>query len=455
MCSGRLWNLDKTSENENSRDHHPSGFVIALQISSALDSGYPMAPPIVSTAPLSDRLRELVQLFTRLGVLGFGGPQAHIAMQNDEAVVRRQWLTQEQFSDGLAVCEMLPGPASTQMGIYLGYIRAGQLGALVAGIAFIAPAFLIVVALSWVYFRFQALPQLGAIFFGVSPVMIAVILGFCWKLGKKSIHDWIGVAIAIAVGLAVSFGNLGPWTAFVFVLAGIVGLWPYRPKRSGTPQPLWIPLGLMAGMPVATTSAEVLTLSSVWGLERITEYFWPLLGFFLKVGTFIFGGGLVIIPLLEFEVVEQLQWLTRSEFLNGVAIGQLSPGPVVLTAAFVGFKVAGILGAIIASIGIFTPSFLFIMAGAPLLLRLRRNPWVKSFLAGVRPGVLGAIAAAAIPLAQTAIVDQPAWWLSVIAGAIAIAALVALIRWKVPTWQLVLLGGVIGLLVGFIPGGLA
>ena len=411
-----------------------------------------MAPPTVSKVPLRDRLLELIQLFSRLGVLGFGGPQAHIAMQNDEAVVRRQWLTQEQFSDGLAVCEMLPGPASTQMGIYLGYIRAGQLGALIAGIAFIAPAFLIVVALSWVYFRFQALPQLGAIFFGVSPVMIAIILGFCWKLGKKSIHDWFGVVIAIAVGLAVSLGNLGPWTAFVFILAGIVGLWPYRPKRSGTPQPLWLPLSLMAGTSIATTSPEVLTLSSAWSLERIAVYFWPLLGFFLKVGTFIFGGGLVIIPLLEFEVVEQLQWLTRSEFLNGVAIGQLSPGPVVLTAAFVGFKVAGIIGAIVASMGIFTPSFLFIMAGAPLLLRLRRNPWVKSFLAGVRPGVLGAIAAAAIPLAQTAIVEQPAWWLSVIAGAIAIGALIALIRWKVPTWQLVLLGGVIGLTIGFIPG---
>ncbi|MGF1524739.1 MAG: chromate efflux transporter [Leptolyngbyaceae cyanobacterium] len=414
-----------------------------------------MAPPTVpTTASLPDLLRELVRLFSRLGVLGFGGPQAHIGMQNDEAVVRRQWLTQEQFSDGLAVCEMLPGPASTQMGIYLGYVRAGQIGALVAGIAFIAPAFLIVLALSWVYFRFQALPQLEAVFFGISPVMIAIILGFCWKLGKKSIRDWIGVAIAIAVGLAVSFGNLGAWTAFVFVLAGIVGLWPYRPREAGTPQALWLPLGLTASLPVATASAEVLTLSSVWGLERITAYFWPLLGFFVKVGTTIFGGGLVIIPLLEFEVVEQLQWLTRTEFLNGVAIGQLSPGPVVLTAAFVGYKVAGVLGAFVASVAIFTPSFLFIMAGAPLLLRLRQNLWVKAFLRGVRPGVLGAIAVAAVPLSQTAIIEQPAWWLSMIAGAIAIGALVALIRWKVPTWQLVLLGGAIGWVVGFIPGGL-
>ncbi|NER82081.1 MAG: chromate efflux transporter [Leptolyngbya sp. SIO1D8] len=399
---------------------------------------------------MSERLRELVQLFGRLGVLGFGGPQAHIAMQHDEAVDRRQWLTQEQFSDGLAVCEMLPGPASTQMGIYLGYLRAGQLGALVAGIAFITPAFLIVVALSWVYFSFQTLPQLNAIFFGISPVMIAIVLGFCWKLGKKSIHDWIGVAIAIAVGAAVGLGNLSPLVAFI--LAGLVGLWPYRPRKSGTTQPFWLPLSLMAGMPLATTSTEVLTLSSLWGLERIATYFWPLLSFFLQVGTFIFGGGLVIIPLLEFEVVDNLHWLTRTEFLNGIAIGQLSPGPVVLTAAFVGFKVAGLLGACVASMGIFTPSFLFIMAGAPILLRLRQNPWVKAFLSGVRPGVLGAIAVAVIPLAQTAIVAQPTGWLSGCAGAIAIVALIALIRWKTPTWQLVLAGGFLGLVIGGLSG---
>lgn len=400
-------------------------------------------------SPLSDRLQELVRIFGRLGFIGFGGPQAHIAMQNDEAVVRRGWLTQDQFSDGLAVCEMLPGPASTQMGIYLGYIRAGQLGALIAGIAFIAPAFLIVVALAWVYFRFQSLPQLEAIFFGISPVMIAIILGFCWKLGKKSIRDWIGIAIAIAAGLAVGLGNLSPLLAFI--IAGLVGLVIYRPRQTGTPQALWMPLGLMAGMPLAVTTTEVLALSSFWGLERIGEYFWPLLSFFFRTGTFIFGGGLVIIPLLEFEVVDNLHWLTRSEFLNGIAIGQLSPGPVVLTAAFVGFKVAGVLGALVSAIGIFTPSFLFIMAGAPLLLRLRQNPWVKAFLTAVRPAVLGAIAAAAIPLTQTAIIEQSTWWLALIAGVIAIASLVALIRLKTPTWQLVLAGGLIGLVIGFIP----
>jgi len=395
--------------------------------------------------PLGHRLRELVRIFARLGCLGFGGPQAHIAMQNDEAVVRRQWLTQEQFSDGLAVCEMLPGPASTQMGIYLGYIRAGQVGALVAGIAFIAPAFLIVVALSWAYFRWQALPQLDALFFGIAPVMIAIILGFCWKLGKKSIHDWPGVAIAIAVGVAVGGWRFNPLLAFV--IAGLVGLLLYRP-RQGSAQPLWLPIAFLSSLPLATMPTDVLALSSFWGWERIGEFFWPLVTLFFKTGTFTFGGGLVIIPLLEFEVVDHLQWLTRSEFIDGVAIGQLSPGPVVLTSAFIGFKVAGLVGAVVAAVSIFVPSFLFIMAGAPLLLRLRANPWVQAFLKAVRPAVLGAIAAAAIPLIQTAIVDQssPVW--VTIAALIACASLVALIRFKVATWQLVLGGGLLGLLTG-------
>ena len=407
--------------------------------------------PTDTQGSLNRRLRELAQIFSRLGCVGFGGPQAHIAMQNDEAVERRKWLTQEQFSDGLAVCEMLPGPASTQMGIYLGYIYAGQLGALVAGTAFIAPAFLIVVALSWAYFRWQALPQLEALFFGIAPVMIAIILGFCWKLGKKSIRDWPGVVIAIAVGLAVGGWRLNPLVAFV--VAGLVGLVLYRPRRPGSPQPLWLPLALMAGVPLATVPTDVLDLSSFWGWERIGEFFWPLVTLFFKTGTFTFGGGLVIIPLLEFEVVDQLNWLTRSEFINGVAIGQLSPGPVVLTSAFIGFKVAGVVGALVAAVSIFLPSFLFIMVGAPVLLRLRANLWVQAFLKAVRPAVVGAIAAATIPLMQTAIVEQSSPVLMAIAAFIGLAALVALIRLKVPTWQLVLGGGLLGLLTETVLGG--
>lgn len=407
---------------------------------------------------MKDRLKELAQIFLKLGTIGFGGPQAHIAMQNDEVVVRRQWITQEQFTDGMAVCEMLPGPASTQMGIYIGYVRAGQIGALVAGLCFIAPAFLIVVALSWGYFAFQGIPQIQDLFLGISPVVVAIILGFCWKLGKKSIKNVPAALIAIAVFLTTVMTSTN--ILLQFVVAGCIGLWlygprgPYRPNLTPPKTGSWI-VPMIPAAPwmmnhltwLSAASTEVLTLSSFWGLERIGEFFAPLSLFFLKTGAFIFGGGLVIIPLLEFEVVDQLHWLTREEFINGVAIGQLSPGPVVLTAAFVGYKVAGVLGALVSAIAIFLPSFGFIMLASPLLLRLRKNQWVKGFLKGITPAVLGAIAAAAIPLAQSAML-QDSTVHSVGAAIVGLLALGALLRFKTPTWQLVLAGAGIGLFLG-------
>jgi chromate transporter len=388
------------------------------------------------------RLRELAQVFLKLGTIGFGGPQAHIAMANDEAVLRRQWLTAEQFTEGLAVCEILPGPASTQMGIYIGYIRAGQIGALVAGLCFIAPAFLIVVALSWGYFRFQGVPQLDDLFLGVSPVVTAIILAFCWKLGKKTLQDGWRMGMAIATFLLTTFTSIS--VLLQFMGAGLLGLWLFHPPRRSQLN-LFLPPIWLSNLPT-----EPLALSSFWGLERMGEFGWPLAAFFLRVGSFIFGGGLVIIPLLEFEVVERLQWLTQTEFINGVAIGQISPGPVVLTAAFVGYKVAGVLGALVASIAIFTPSFAFIMLAAPVLLQVRQNAWVQAFLKGVMPAVLGAIAAATVPLAQTTLAQENVVN-SVAAGLIGLLALLALIRLKTPTWQLIFAGAAVGLLLGIVP----
>jgi chromate transporter len=390
-------------------------------------------------------MKELAFLFLKLGIIGFGGPQAHIAAIGDEAVTRRNWLDREQFSEGIAICEMLPGPASTQMAIYVGYLRNGQWGALIAGICFILPAFLIVLALSWAYFYWQGLPQTEALFLGISPVVTAIILGFCWKLGQKIIHDRLGIAIAIITFCLMLFSNIN--ILILFLLAGLVRLFCDRRNRRKNNSNLLFPLiPLNINAPIIQNP---LTLASFWGTERIQQFFWPLMSFFLKVGSFIFGGGLVIIPLLEFEVVERLQWLTKTEFLNGVAIGQVSPGPVVLTAAFVGYKVAGVLGAITATVGIFTPSFLFIMVAAPLLQKIRQNPQVKSFLKGVTPAVLGAIAAAAIPLGQTALIQETiARSLGV--TLIFILALIGLITYRITPWKLILFGSLLGLGVSLL-----
>ncbi len=412
----------------------------------------PVVEPVQES--LSARLNELARLFLKLGAIGFGGPQAHIAMIHDEAVVRRGWLKEEQFLEGVAICEMLPGPASTQTGIYTGYLRAGYLGALVAGICFILPAFLIVLALSWVYFKFQGVPQIEDLFLGIAPVVIAIIFGFCWKLGKKAIKDWQGVAIALTVLLLSLIFRVN--ILLLFLLAGLAGLVIYRPT---TPPPTgpspsasaWFAplLPITQGMPnlLANLPADPVAVSSFWGFDRIQDYFVPLSTFFLKTGAFIFGGGLVIIPLLETAVVDDFGWMTRNQFIDGVALGELTPGPVVITAAFVGYKVAGALGALVATIAIFTPSFLFIMFASPFLVRLRQNPWVKSFLKGVMPAVLGAIAAAAIPLAVAAL-GQDTMPRTVVAIAVGLAALIALVQFRRPTWQLVSAGALIGLIAG-------
>lgn len=393
------------------------------------------------------RLGEIAQIFLKLGIIGFGGPQAHIAMINEETVIRRNWLTQEQFTEGLAICEMLPGPASTQMGIYTGYLYAGQVGALLAGLCFISPAFSIVVALSWLYFRWQELPQITDLFLGISPVITAIISNFCWKLGNKCLKKSINIAIALVVFCLTLFFQIN--VLLQFVLAGILGLIIHRsppPTKIKQLNSLVLPfLPIYLGK-IAT---EALAMASFWGGERIGAFFLPLTIFFLKVGSFIFGGGLVIIPLLEFEVVNKLSWLTHNEFINGVAIGQISPGPVVLTAAFIGYKVAGFLGALTATVAIFTPSFLFIMAAAPWLVKLRQNLYVQNFLKGVTPAVLGAIVAATIPIAQAALLQEKIL-LSLGATVILVLSLIALSRYRIATWKLIILGGILGLLLGII-----
>lgn len=418
----------------------------------ALDRSMAPPPPSMDSAvdsptSLSGRLWELVQLFVKLGLTGFGGPQAHIAMIHEEAVARRGWFSEDQYLEGVAICEMLPGPASTQMGMYTGYLRAGLWGALVAGLSFIAPAFLIMLGLSWAYFRFQGVPQIDALFLGISPVVIAIIAGFCWKLSKKAITDRAGVAIAL-ISLLLSW-RLGVNVLLLFALAGVAGLIIYRPNVPPDQR------GLAAGVALvgpwlsrlATLPGEPLAVSSFWGLDRIPTYALPLTTFFLKTGAFIFGGGLVIIPLLETAVVEDFGWMTRNQFIDGVALGELTPGPVVITAAFVGYKVAGALGALVATVAIFTPSFGFIMFASPLLRQLRQQPWIKRGLKGVLPAVLGAIAAAVIPLAQAAIL-QPTLPRTLLAAGLAGVAIFALVRFRCPTWQLVAGGAALGLLAG-------
>lgn len=408
-------------------------------------------------------LGELGRLFLKLGCIGFGGPPAHMALMAEAVVERRQWLSPAEFAEGMAICEILPGPASTQLGIYIGYRRGGLAGTLLAGICFIAPAFVLVVALSWAYFRFQGLPLTTGLMFGVKPVVVAAIAAFCWKLTHKTLSKPSHWAIAIAVIGAVLGLKLN--MLLVFPLAGAVGIAIYGPWRSrGTGSSgglsgllAWpalgelSPGGILAIAPLLAIApaADPLAVASFLGLERIGDYGVELVWFFLRAGSLVFGGGLTIVPLLEFEVVQGYGWLTQAEFLDGVAIGQLTPGPVLLTVAFVGYKVAGLLGAIAATVAAFLPSFGFIILASPILATLRSRPLVRAFLEGVTPAALGAVAAASVSLASSALVlttGDPGR--SLLAAVLLGAAAITLIRYRRPLWQLLPIGGAIGLLVG-------
>ncbi len=331
-------------------------------------------------------LWEIAVRFFKLGCVGFGGPQAHIAMMEDQFVRDAKWVTQEQFAEGVGLCSVLPGPTSSQVAIWLGYQRSGRIGALTSGLAFIIPAFVLLLTLSWAYFSFGSLPRMSGMFAGIRPAVIAIILAACQRMSKSAVKNRFGQIVMFAAMFATL---LGVDAAVTLIIAGLIGWMVYvRPtvKRSGTTLPIWIPLWIKS---ILVSPLAVLAI------------------FFLKVGALLFGGGLVIIPFLQHEVVDVRHWLTLKAFLDGVALGQMTPGPVVITATFIGYRVAHWWGAVVATAAIFTPSFLFILFAAPQLEKLRRTPAAKGFLLGVSPAVVGTILAVCVTMWHSIIQSTP------------------------------------------------
>ena len=362
---------------------------------------------------------ELLKLFVKLGFSGFGGPLAHFAMMEAEAVEGRKWLTKERFLEGWAVCQILPGPASTQLGVYIGYVKGGFFGASVSGLAFVLPGFLIILTLSALYARYGTIPQVQGIFYGIGPAVLAIIAFSCYRLGTSAITTLPLLGLGIAAFLLTFFFHMDP--VLILVGAGLIGILLSRlPLRGGVA--LFTALALPA--PTGSWTSTLGTLSWI----------------FLKAGAFVYGGGYVIIPFVQQEVVERLGWMTVKVFLDGLALGQLTPGPIVNISAFVGYQVAGVPGAAVGAASVFLPAFAAILLAVKIMDRLREAPSIKAFLKGVNAAVVGAILGASIPLAQGALVDLPTL-------AIAIFSFVILWRFKVDTVYLVLASGLIGLLL--------
>src|SRR5256886_600763 len=311
-------------------------------------------------------IRQLVAYYLRLGALGFGGPVALCGQMERELVQERQWLTKDEMREGIAVCQSLPGPLAIQVGTFISYIRGGFWGAWAGGWAFILPNFIIVAALGALYVHFGGLPRVTAIFYGVSPAVIALILHSCYRLTKLGMKDWLEWALAAAAFVITV--AVRAEVALVFIACGIVGVLYYgslfrvRASTSTTPS-------LLVGVPLLVVGGGDVPVGAMLG---------KLLAFFLKAGSLTFGSGLVIVPFLEKGLVQQTGWLTEREFLVAVAMGMISPGPVVITATFVGYLVCRLLLEKKATIGIFLPSFLLVLIVAPILVLYRTNPDVQA-----------------------------------------------------------------------------
>lgn len=395
----------------------------------------PVAIAYAALSPSEKRTRlgELASVFLWLGTVAFGGPAAHIAMMDDEIVKRRQWMSREQLLDLMGVTNLLPGPNSTELAIHIGYERAGWRGLFVAGSCFILPALGLMWFLAAMYVRYEAVPQMEWLLYGVKPVIIGVVLKALWKLGKKAAKDRPTTVVGVG---AIAAYFLGVNEIFLLLMAGLlvaaIKNWPGR----GTAMGLFL-------LPVTGFSSsgfsQTALLAQVGGVAAtaVSVGWGSVFLFFLKIGSVLYGSGYVLLAFLQRDLVERHQWLTSQQLLDAVAIGQITPGPVLTTATFVGYVVAGHMGAIAGTVGIFLPAFLLVGIVNPWVPKLRQSKVASAFLDGVNAASLGLMAGVTYILTRAAVID----WVTLL---LAIVSAIAVFRFKVnPAW-IVLAGAGIG-----------
>lgn len=381
---------------------------------------------------LFSRLGEIATLFFKLGVIGFGGPVAHIAMIEDEVVKRRRWLTQDHFLDLLGATNLIPGPNSTEMAIHLGYIYAGWAGLIVSGVCFILPAVLITGIFAWIYINYGSLPQIAPLLYGIKPAVLAVIVNALWGLAKKAIKNRQLLIISIVLGLLVLIWQVNEVIALLFGgLLGMIWLYPRNQHKPPGNKPNLL-------IAVLTTGATLQTTSTISAVAGTSIPLWQLGWFFLKVGSVLFGGGYVLIAFLQGGLVQEYGWLTQQQLLDAIAIGQFTPGPVLSTATFIGYVLAGVPGAIVATIGIFLPSFLFVAALNPIVPRLRSSPWTKSFLDAVNASAVALMVVAALQMGIATLKIAKPPYVDILGIAIALISTFLITRYRINAAWLVL-----------------
>jgi chromate transporter len=366
------------------------------------------------------RLRALAGLFLKLGTIGFGGPAAHIALMRQEVVERRRWLSEQHFLDLIGATNVVPGPNSTELAIHVGRERAGWKGLLVAGAAFITPAAAIVLTLAWFYVRFGSTPAAENLLYGIIPVVIAIIADALWRLAKVAVKNVV-LALTAAAVLVLFLLQVNE-LLLLAISAVVVSVVLNRHRLSGTGMALQVLLAPTLRWSAASPSQD--------DLPR-------LFLLFLKFGSVVFGSGYVLLAFIRADLVTRLGWLTNEQLVDAIAIGQLTPGPVFTTATFIGYIVGGVTGALVATIAIFLPSFLFVAALGPLVSKIRRSPWLAAGLDGLNVASVALMTGVTLQLGSTALVDP-------ITIALAMVALGVLWRWKPNPGWLILLGAVVG-----------
>lgn len=390
-----------------------------------------MTAPAPSQPSRVRALRELAGLFLRLGATAFGGPVAHIALIEDEVVRRRRWLTREELLDLIGAVNLIPGPNSTELAIHIGHRRAGWPGLIVAGACFIAPAMAIVTLLGWAYVRYGTLPAVSGLLWGIKPVIIAVVAQALWGFARAAIKS---VPLALVGGAALTASLLGVAELPILLGASLLMLLGrgVQEARAGK-CPAMLPLALSLPTAVAPVAGPLVSAAVPVGLA-------PLFLFFLKVGSVLFGSGYVLLAFLRADLVVRWHWLTETQLLDAVAVGQFTPGPVFTTATFIGYVLGGIPGAAVATLGIFLPAFVFVALSAPLLPRLRSSRRAAAVLDGVNVASLALMVSVTFLLGRSAITS----WATL---GTALGSLLLLVRFRLNSAWLVLGGGLLGWLV--------
>jgi chromate transporter len=384
----------------------------------------------------ASRWKELAAVFLKIGAMSYGGP-AIMGIMQAEIQEKRGWLSRERFLEGLALVNMLPGPAATQLGIFIGYDRAGWRGGALAGLCFMLPAFFIMLGLTLLYTTYGALPFARDAFYGLGPVVLGIFVVAVVRLGRTALQGKSQIGIGIVAFLIAAFTPIG--IIATLLLAACAGVALYHSRASGLRAALVVALIVAAYHWAAPAlSSHGLPAAAAHAREAVAPGLWEIGTFFLKVGAFTFGGGITVLAFVENQVVTQLQWLTPQEFLDGLALGQLTPGPILMLAAYVGYKLAGFAGAIVGGLAIFAPAFVLTLSLAPVLARVRQLAWIRAAMRGTGAAVIGVISVSLVNLAPHAAPDA-------FTAVVAMLTITAMLVWSAGPLPLMLGGALLGL----------